>query len=332
MKKILTAIPGNSSFLEPTMGAFLQMGWEIKNVNYRSLSFTAGAANFFNLQKDLFKDLASKKMPGLKRIINNNEIIRVAKEWKPDMFLTFKGEIILPETILKLKSLGIKTVNWYPDYLPDSEKNYDFLKVYDCFIYWDGPLTKKYNKEGFKNVLYLPFAAVAYDNPAPKNKKYQINFVGRWQPNKEPRIFPVSNLGLKVWGDNKWAESKLASCYQGGPTTAEEMMKIIRLSKITLNIHVVDQVYSEGTNVRTFETTAAGGFLLVNKRKCLYQLFDVGREIEVFDSDEELVEKAKFYLKNDSAREKVALAGWRRASKDHTYLKRFQVLLKYLNI
>lgn len=332
MKRILTAIPGDSSFLYPTIKTFREMGWEIKNVDYRKLDLTAGKNNLLRLPKGAIRELTQNKRPSIKRLINNNEIIRIAKKWKPDLFLTFKGEIILPETIGNLRRLGTKTVNWYPDHLADSTENSAFLSAYDCFVYWDSWRTSQYHKQGFNNVLYLPFCTIPEKTPAPKTKRYQINFVGRWQPNKEPQIFPVRDLGLKVWGDKNWSDSKLAYCYQGGPVSVVQMIKVIRSTKITLNVHVVEQIYSEGTNVRTFEATGAGGFLLSNKRKCLYELFKVGKEIEIFDSNEELVKKTKFYLKNNAAREKIALAGWQRTTKDHTYLNRFRVLLKYLNI
>lgn len=332
MRKILTAIPGNSTFLRPTLITFSQMGWETKNVDYRKTDFMVAAKNHFRLSGRVIGELLNNRRPSIKRVINNAEILRVAKFWHPDLFLTFKGEIILPETVSELRKLGVKTVNWYPDHLADTRENSTMIDSYDCFIYWDQWRTNIFHKKGLRKVLYLPFATIPEKTPAPRNKKYQINFVGRWQPNKEPRISPVRDLGLKVWGDKKWSDSKLAYCYQGGPTTVSEMTRIVRLSKITLNIHVVEQVYSEGTNVRTFEATGAGGFLLVNKRKSLYELFNAGKEIEVFDSTEELTQKTKFYLKNDNAREKIAIAGWRRASKDHTYLKRFDILLKYLNI
>ncbi len=328
MKKILFAIPGNSSFLKPSMATFKQLGWEVRNVNYRKTDLVAACKNLLKLSRPIVNEITSNGRPSVKRIINNQEILRVAKLWKPDLFLTFKGEIILLETVVALKKIGIKTVNWYPDHLSDTSDNSAIIRAYDHFVYWDSWRTNEYHKQGFQNVIYLPFCTTPEESLAPKNKKYQINFVASWQEHREKKITPVASLGLKIWGNNAWAQSKLSQNYQFGPVTAEEMIGIIRNSKITLNVHVVEQVYSEGTNVRTFEAAGAGGFLLVNKRKSLYELFNVGREIEVFDSCEELVEKTKFYLKKDLLREKIAKAGWERTRKDHTYHKRFSLLLK----
>ncbi len=332
MKKILLAIPGDSSFLKPSLLTFKQLGWEVRNIDYRKTDIVAAAKNYFRLPKRITDELTCHDRPSIKRVIANSEILRVAKSWKPDLFMTFKGEIILLDTVLRLKKLGILAVNWYPDHLPNSGKNSDFIKAYDCFVYWDAWRTKIYHKNGFRNVLYLPFCTMPEQKAAPNNKRYNINFIANWQAHREAKIAPVAKYGLKIWGGKQWRNSTLSKCYQGGPITVEEMIKIIRVTKINLNVHVVENIYSEGTNVRTFEVTGAGGFLLANKRKSLYNLFDPGKEIEVFENSKELIEKTKFYLKNDFAREKIAGAGWRRTKMDHTYLKRFQALLKYLNI
>ena len=46
--------------------------------------------------------------------------------------------------------------------------------------------------------------------------------------------------------------------------------------------------------------------------------FKIGKEIEIFNSEEELIEKIRFYLNNDSARKKIAKAGYNRVMKDYT--------------
>lgn len=332
MKRILTAIPGNSSFLLPTLITFKQFGWDVRNINYRKTDLIAATKNYLQIPKRVSRELTTQDKPSIKRVVNNSEILRVSKLWKPDLFLTFKGEIILPETVLALRGLGIKTINWYPDYKsPDTDSNRDFISAYDYFVYWDRWHTKDLQKKGFKNVFYLPFCTIPSKTPAPRRKKYPINFVANFHSHRAKKIEPIIDMGLNVWGNKAWEATNFKKNYHGGPVSVEEMIKIIRISKITLNVHVVENVYSEGTNVRTFEATGAGGFLLVNKRKCLYDLFKVGCEIEIFDSEEELVEKTKFYLKNDAARERIAKAGWERTKKDHTYLKRFHVLLKYIH-
>ncbi len=52
------------------------------------------------------------------------------------------------------------------------------------------------------------------------------------------------------------------------------------------------------------------------------EFFRLGEEIETFRDAEELTEKVRYYLKNETAREKIRSAGQARARRDHTWQKR----------
>jgi hypothetical protein len=64
---------------------------------------------------------------------------------------------------------------------------------------------------------------------------------------------------------------------------------------------------------KSMEITASGSFLLAVRSDGHRAAFEEGREAEFFGSVEEAADKIRFYLKDDAARERVALAGCRRA-------------------
>ena len=64
---------------------------------------------------------------------------------------------------------------------------------------------------------------------------------------------------------------------------------------------------------RAFEIPACGVFLLAERTAAMVELYREGREAEFFDCPEEFVAKAKYYLSNEAARNRIARAGQERA-------------------
>ena len=106
----------------------------------------------------------------------------------------------------------------------------------------------------------------------------------------------------------------------------DDMVNSINSYKIHFNCNISNDI-----NYRTFETTGCGTFLLTNYTPGLEKLFDIGKEIVVYDSIEDLDNKVKYYLDNPEERNKIAKAGHERAKKDHTYYERAKKLIDIIN-
>ena len=61
------------------------------------------------------------------------------------------------------------------------------------------------------------------------------------------------------------------------------------------------------------------------------KLFDINSEIVVYRNYQELDEKVKYYLQNESERVKIQNAGFERSKKDHTYFERAKKLIEIIN-
>ncbi len=69
---------------------------------------------------------------------------------------------------------------------------------------------------------------------------------------------------------------------------------------------------------RPFEVASVGGFILSEYFSGLEYMFEIGKEIEVFYDTDDLIEKVKFYLDNDSLREKIAYNGYLKVKSDYS--------------
>lgn len=78
----------------------------------------------------------------------------------------------------------------------------------------------------------------------------------------------------------------------------------------------------ETANMRLFEATAAGSFLLTERWNNVGDYFTPGVEVETFAGAAELLEKARYYLSRPDERRAIAAAGRRRCMEEHGMRKR----------
>lgn len=95
-------------------------------------------------------------------------------------------------------------------------------------------------------------------------------------------------------------------------------------SKINLNITL--RSIQTGIPLRAFDIMGNGGCLLTNYQQDFLEYFEPDKDLIMYGSDEEALEKTEFYLKNDTEREKIAYNGFQKVMNYHTYLDRVEVM------
>jgi hypothetical protein len=105
--------------------------------------------------------------------------------------------------------------------------------------------------------------------------------------------------------------------------TPAEVGEIYSQSKIVFNTSIASDV-----TMRIFEGTACGALLLTDSiANELDQLFEIGKEIVVYQDDADLLDKIAYYLAHDDERQRIALAGQKRTVQEHLYTHRVQHIL-----
>lgn len=113
---------------------------------------------------------------------------------------------------------------------------------------------------------------------------------------------------------------------KGGASTQTEMPKIFRLSKINLNM--TSKPIRTGLPLRIWDILGAGGFLISNYQEEIPEYFEIGKDLEVYTSKEDLLEKVQYYLKHEEERKAIAENGYQKVKKYHAYPMRVDALLK----
>ncbi|SFB93884.1 CgeB family protein [Butyrivibrio sp. YAB3001] len=88
----------------------------------------------------------------------------------------------------------------------------------------------------------------------------------------------------------------------------DELPKAYALSKININITL--HSITSGIPLRVFDIMGVGGFVLSNYQPEIEELFDIGKEIVVYRTLDELEDKVQYYLSHDDERRKIALNGY----------------------
>lgn len=107
-----------------------------------------------------------------------------------------------------------------------------------------------------------------------------------------------------------------------GQRLFEDAAHVYADSKICLN-----NALNHDINMRCFEVTGSGGFLLTSRIDSLNELFVDGKEIVMYDSVQDAVNKCAYYLEHDEEREAIAKAGYERSLKEHKISDRVDVIL-----
>lgn len=109
-----------------------------------------------------------------------------------------------------------------------------------------------------------------------------------------------------------------------------EMPQVFRDSRINLNISL--RSIRSGIPLRALDIMGAGGFLMSNYQPELAEYFEDGRDLAMYGSAEELVDKTAYYLAHEEERRQIAEAGFRKVQELFSYEVRVAQMLDLVTI
>jgi len=188
---------------------------------------------------------------------------------------------------------------------------------------------------------------------------YDVGFTGTWSEaqhlrrnyllnhiaeNAKADSFPFS-CGFYLSGQLDRLTSKVAKHHLGS-RFGLSMYQSIRSAKIIFDARAshelinsygkpgIDLAGSETANMRIFEVTGCGSFLLTEHFENLNNFFEIGKEIETFHNEKDLIDKIRYYLEHPEQREIIAQKGKERCLKQYSMENRAiefdRIIRKYL--
>ena len=188
-------------------------------------------------------------------------------------------------------------------------------------------------------LLRLAFEPAVLEKLNGSKRSTPISFVGQLSRHHAFRQrwleYICERLPVEVWApsaDGLSDGSPVKRCYRG-TVWGLDMYTVLHQSLMTLNHHI-DVAGAYAGNLRLFEATGVGTLLVTDWKKNLHEMFEPGKEVVSYRTDEECAEMVQYYLEHDQEREAIARAGQQRTLRDHTYYNRMQefadIVQKYL--
>ncbi|MBD3797008.1 MAG: glycosyltransferase family 1 protein [Campylobacterales bacterium] len=245
-----------------------------------------------------------------------------------DILLIVKGNDVYPSTLKKIKTVypSIQLVSWSLDDMY-AWHNRSLYFTYGLKYYDNVFTTKSYNVNelpliGAKKVHFI-YQAYSKEIHIPHNeciKKpiYDIVFIGFPEKERFESLQYLAQNGIKVdiFGyPSEWQKEPYLTHHENLIIHAEgvygqEYAKTIGSAKISLCF--LRKANRDLHTSRSIEIPACGGFMLAERTTEHSELFTEDQEAVYFSSDEELLEKVRYYLSHDDERKAIAGAGLKR--------------------
>ena len=268
--------------------------------------------------------------PGIVKL--NKKIAKKISAFKPQLIWVDNKPFITVKTIQKskLQMTGIRWINLITDD-PNGryKKAWCLLRatasLYDLHFVQRIENIEELKGFGAKKVL-LCFRSYdpAFHRPvilseAEKNKYASVvGFIGTYEKEREEAIaFLIKNkIEVHVTGDG-WPGGEhwniIKPFYKGPSVYGDEYVK--RLNGMEIALHFLRHANRDGQDSRTFEIPACKVFMLAERSELHQQFFEEDIEAVFFSSNNELLEKIKYYMTDKEVRLKIAAAGYARGIK-----------------
>jgi spore maturation protein CgeB len=280
-----------------------------------------------------------KAIPSLETYYYKNILVDLSK-LEPDLIISTMWDIPAPvvEKLKKRPGSEPILVVWCPDALSNFDRQYIFDAPWDFLFFKDRYIvTFMRNKLGL-NAHLLPLGCyprwhrrVELSERERPIYECDITTAGALYYYRAKIFENFKEYNIKIWGPppKPYMQSPLKQVWQGRYVGETDKAKAFNGAAIVLNTMHYAEIY--GLNQRVFDANGCGGFQIVDDSPVIGDYFVPGKEIVVFGTLKELKEIIPYYLNRPEEREGIALSGYERAHKEHTFRHRLDAMFSIIS-
>lgn len=216
--------------------------------------------------------------------------------------------------------------------------NIPYLHAYDHVFFVaptyspDMTMKEKMEYAGMVNADWLPISVFDFECAPDRSEEevfsrhrdIDVIYVGGFWRQKVPTLSRVRRaLGrrFRMYGlfgakHNLYINARYGYGGWVRPVSFEERVSLYQRARIGINVHWND--YGLG-NQRLYHLPANGVMQISDCAHSLHHVFEPGREIVGYEGVDDLIDKIRYYLRNDSERLSIARNGYRRTMRDYRF-------------
>jgi len=305
--------------------------WALERLGHRVVPVDVGA---YASKNPLLQKLAFHLSVGQGIDRFNRDVLRIARDERPDLFWGDKMLWLRPSTLEALRAMGIALVSYLIDN-PFGERGdpgwrlyLRSIPLYDLHVVQRDGNIAEYSQHGARDVLKIQTAyepTLHFPPPSEwmdQDRSREVSFIGTPYDDRAAvltRLWRSEGFAVSINGSQRpWRRAldaeAFAALYRMQELYGEAYREAIWQSKINLSF-ITHSNHDEFAH-KSFEIAGCGGFLLAERSAGHAQRFAEDEEAVFFSSFEELSAKIRRYLPDEAARARIAAAGRARAVRD----------------
>jgi spore maturation protein CgeB len=319
---LIPAFGFEDCFVDNVEKTLVEMGHEVRTLGYMSHKA------YWTLPRYATR-VAREMMIGDKPDRVGQKIIKLAREFKPEVVISLTGQVhpVVLEELGKFAS-G-RRVLWWGDPPANSQKWGMLDPGWDWVYVKDRAAASKLRLVGRNAHLLHEAMNPRWHKPVAEQRNGSVVVAGNYYAFRQAVILKLLGDGVafELYGPRppRWAHPEIKRLHTGKYVASEEKSRVFGEGVACLNTFSLAE--GNSLNCRAFEVAGAGGLQIIEYRSAIEECFEPGKELLTFQAYEELLDHIERAQQHPQEMRAIREGGARRALAEHTYRHRLEVIL-----